>query len=116
MLDFDSFLEFCDFQFCGTHNIQDSWVFIKTSDSKWKVNLNDLKRFGKITVFHRSNSNKDKETFHVQSKEKSYFRAFWKAYSHDMYKYNDIPFPTKETGDYDRFISDYWFLKRSDLI
>lgn len=114
-VDLDSFLEFCDFVYSSAHNIDGEWVFVDTGVSKWKVNINDLNRLGRVTVYHLSKDVKDKTVYHVQLKTRSYFYAFWVAYSHDTYKYNDISLSTG-MEDYERFVSDYWFLRRSSLL
>jgi hypothetical protein len=108
----ESLLEWCDFTF-DTHSIiQNNWIYV-TSQTKslFSVNLNDYKRFGKYSFFHKPLG---REGSHIQIKSKSLIYGLWICCGHDFYKYDKELSWTNE--DYTRWQSDFYFLLRSNLI
>jgi hypothetical protein len=108
----ESLLEWCDYTFDTSSQVRNNWVYIRSQTASiFSVNLDDYKRFGKYSFFHKPLG---REGSHLQIKTSSLIYGLWICCGHDFYKYDKELTWTKE--DFNRWQSDFYFLLRSGLI
>ena len=110
--DIESMLDWAEYTSSCSCKIDGDWIRIITETKAiWSINIEDYRRFRTYTLFHKPLG---REGAHVQRKDDRLLFLIWTAISHDFYKYELHERWTSE--DYNRWLSDYLFMKRSGFI